>query len=196
MEPTWAGERLSTGDDSLTAVKFSGRLLLFLALLVWGWKFMTSPLESNYAGESILHLVNLPFHEAGHIFFMPFGRFMTVLGGTLGQILMPLICVATFLLKTRDPFAASVALWWTAENFMDTAPYINDARALELMLLGGVTGQEVEGHDWEYLLGTLGWLPYDHVLAHLSQWLGITMMAFALLWGGILLVRQYRILGR
>ena len=196
MEPTWASERPSTGDDSLTSLKFSGRLLLFLALLVWGWKFMTSPLESNYAGESILHLVNLPFHEAGHVFFMPFGRFMTVLGGTLGQILMPLICLATFLLKTRDPFAASVALWWTAENFMDTAPYINDARALELMLLGGVTGQEVEGHDWEYLLGTLGWLRYDHILAHLSQWLGITMMALALLWSGVLLVRQYRTLGR
>ena len=196
MEPTWASERPSTGDDSRTSLKFPGRLLLFLALLVWGWKFMTSPLESNYAGESILHLVNLPFHEAGHVFFMPFGRFMTVLGGTLGQILMPLICLATFLLKTRDPFAASVALWWTAENFMDTAPYINDARTLELMLLGGVTGQEVEGHDWEYLLGTLGWLRYDHILAHLSQWLGITMMALALLWSGVLLVRQYRTLGR
>jgi hypothetical protein len=118
-----------------------------------------------------------------------------VLGGTLGHILMPLICVATFLLKTRDSFAASVALWWTAENFMDIAPYINDARALELMLLGGVTGQEVEGHDWEYLLGSLGWLRYDHVLAHLAQWFGITLMVLALLWGGVLLVRQYRNLG-
>ncbi len=196
MEPTWARERPSTGDDSLNSLNFSGRLLLFLGLLVWGWKFMTSPLESNYAGESLLHLVNLPFHEAGHVFFMPFGRFMTVLGGTLGQILMPLICAGTLLLKTRDAFGASVALWWTAENFMDIAPYINDARALDLMLLGGVTGKEVEGHDWEYLLGTLGWLRYDHILAHLSQWLGITMMAFALLWSGVLLVRQYRTLGR
>jgi hypothetical protein len=182
--------------DLFTPFNYSGRLLLFFILLAWGGKFMMSPLESNYAGECFLHLVNLPFHEAGHIFFIPFGRFMTVLGGTLGQILMPLICVATFLLKTRDSFAASVALWWTAENFMDIAPYINDARALELMLLGGVTGQEVEGHDWEYLLGSLGWLRYDHVLAHLAQWFGIILMALALLWGGVLLVGQYRNLGR
>ena len=75
---------------------------------------------------------------------------------------------------------------------MDIAPYINDARALELILLGGVTGQEVEGHDWEYLLGSLGWLPYDHELAHLAQWVGIALMIAALLWGGILLLKQYQ----
>jgi hypothetical protein len=183
-------------DDAVNPFSFAGRCLLFILLTVWGWIFMVTPLELNYAGESVLHLVNLPFHEAGHVFFIPFGRFMTVLGGTLGQIVMPLMCAGTLLLKTRDTFGASVALWWTAENFMDIAPYINDARALELMLLGGVTGQEVEGHDWEYLLGSLGWLRYDHLLAHLAQWVGISVMALALLWSGWVLARQYRSLGR
>jgi hypothetical protein len=179
-------------DDAVNPFSFAGRCLLFSLLAVWGWTFMVTPLESNYAGESMLHLVNLPFHEAGHVFFMPFGRFMMVLGGTLGQVLMPLICAGTLLLKTRDAFGASVALWWTAENFMDIAPYMNDARALELILLGGVTGQEVEGHDWEYLLSSLGWLRYDHVLAHLTQWIGISLMAAALVWGGLLLLGQYQ----
>lgn len=182
--------------DAVNPFYFAGRCSLFLLLAGWGWRFMTASIDSNYAGESVLHLVNLPFHEAGHVFFSPFGRFMMVLGGTLGQLLMPLICAGTLLLKTRDAFAASVALWWTAENFMDIAPYINDARALELILLGGVTGQEVEGHDWEYLLGSLGWLRYDHALAHLAQWVGITLMITALFWGGTLLLRQYRILHR
>jgi hypothetical protein len=186
----------SPDDDAVNPFSFAGRCLLFIVLFAWGWTFMATSLESNYAGKSVLHLVNLPFHEAGHVMFMPFGRFMMVLGGTLGQLLMPLVCAGTFIVKTRDPFGASVALWWTAENFMDIAPYINDARALELMLLGGVTGQEVEGHDWEYLLGAFGWLHYDHVLAHLAQWIGISLMAAALLWGGILLLRQYQHLGR
>ncbi len=183
-------------DDAVNPFFFAGRCLLFILLAVWGWIFMITPLELNYAGKSVLHLVNLPFHEAGHVFFIPFGRFMTVLGGTLGQIVMPLICGGTLLLKTRDAFGASVALWWTAENFMDIAPYINDARALELMLLGDVTGQDVEGHDWEYLLGSLGWLRYDHLLAHLAQWVGISVMALALLWSVLVLARQYRSLGR
>ena len=106
-----------------------------------GQAFIITPLETNYTGESFLHLINLPFHEAGHLLFIPLGRFMTVLGGTLGQILMPLVCLGTFLIKTRDLFGASVALWWTAESFMDIAPYINDARALDLMLLGRGYGE-------------------------------------------------------
>jgi hypothetical protein len=105
---------------------------------------------------------------------------------------MPIVCLVTFLLKTRDPFGASVALWWTAESFMDVAPYINDARALDLMLLGGVTGRETDGHDWENILGMLGWLEYDHRLAHLSYNVGIVLMLGASLWSGLLLYRQYQ----
>ena len=153
---------------------------------------MTAPLELNYAGESFLHLINLPFHEAGHVIFMPFGRFMMFLGGSLGQLLMPAVCLVTFLVKTRDPFGASVALWWTAENFMDVAPYINDARALDLVLLGGVTGKETDGHDWENILSALGWLPYDHRLAHMCHNTGTLLMLLSLAWGGWLLVLHYR----
>jgi len=178
-------------DRADEAVTFAGRGLVLLLLLWWGWRFITTPLESNYTGESFLHLVNLPFHEAGHLLFMPFGRFMMFLGGTLGQILMPVICLATFLIKTRDPFGASVALWWTAENFMDVAPYINDARALNLMLLGGVTGKETDGHDWENILSMLGWLQYDHRIAHLSYNLGIVLMFASFAWGAMLLLRHY-----
>src|SRR5574341_824798 len=176
-------------NDSLT---FAGRGLVFLLLLWWGWSFIVTPLETNYTGESFLHLINLPFHEAGHLLFMPFGGFMMFLGGSLGQILMPVVCLVTFLVRTRDPFAASVTLWWTAENFMDVAPYINDARTLDLMLLGGVTGMESDGHDWENILGMLGWLPYDHRLAHLSYNLGITLMLASFAWGAVLLLRHYR----
>ena len=80
-------------------------------------------------------------------------------------ILTPLVCLATFLVKTRDPFGASVTLWWVAESCMDLAPYINDARTLDLLLLGGVTGKETDGHDWNNILTMLGWLEYDHRLA-------------------------------
>ena len=178
-------------DQADEAVTFAGRGLVVLLLLWWGWRFITTPLETNTTGESFLHLINLPFHEAGHLLFMPFGRFMMFLGGTLGQILMPVICLATFLIKTRDPFGASVALWWTAENFMDVAPYINDARALNLMLLGGVTGKETDGHDWENILSMLGWLQYDHRIAQLSYNLGIVLMLASFAWGAVLLLRHY-----
>jgi hypothetical protein len=175
---------------------FGGRAIVFLIIFIWGWRFILTPLESNYTAQSFMHLVNLPFHEAGHIIFSPFGKFIQTLGGTLGQVLMPLVCFAVLLIKTRDPFGASVALWWFGENFMDIAPYINDARALELPLLGGVTGKDVvDYHDWEYILGKLGMLQMDHTLASLSYAFGILLMLLTFVWGGFLLVKQSQNLG-
>lgn len=187
-----AKEWLVDSDQSADAMTFAGRAILFVLLLWWGKTFILTPLETNYTGESFFHLINLPFHEAGHFLFIPFGRFMMILGGSLGQVLMPLVCLATFLVKTRDPFGASVALWWVAESCMDLAPYINDARTLDLLLLGGVTGKETDGHDWNNILTMLGWLEYDHRLAHLAYNIGIVFMLASLAWGGLLLLRQYR----
>lgn len=187
-----AKDWLLTTEESVNPFHFVGRVLVFLLLVIWGWRFITTPLDTNYTGDSLLHLVNLPFHEAGHLLFMPFGRFMTILGGSLGQILMPLVCLGTFLINTRDPFGGSVALWWTAENFMDVAPYINDARAMDLILLGGFTGKEVDAHDWNNLLTMLGWLQYDQALAKLAYGIGTALMLVSLLWGAALLRRQYR----
>lgn len=187
-----AKQWLIESDTTTEAMTFYGRAAVLVGMVWWGWTFITTPLETNYTGESFLHLVNLPFHEAGHVIFMPFGRFMTILGGTLGQILMPVICLWTFLVKTRDPFGASVALWWTAESVMDIAPYINDARAMDLLLLGGVTGKETDGHDWNNILTMLDVLEWDHRLAQLTYSIGILLMLASFLWGGIILLQHYR----
>ena len=183
-------------DGEIPPLYLAGRSLVYVVLLVWGWHFLSAPLETNYAGESFLHNINLPFHEAGHLVFSPLGRFLTVLGGTIGQLLIPPICTYVLLIHTRDAFGAAVGLWWFAENLMDIAPYVNDARARDLMLLGGVTGKDVEDyHDWEYILGSLGWLPYDHRLAHLVQHLGIVLMLLSLAWGAASLYQQFKSLG-
>ena len=69
------------------------------------------------------------------------------------------------------------------QNLLDLAPYINDARALRLVLLGGHTGAEVDGHDWEFVLGHLGWLHWDHRLAWTAHAIGALLMLGALAWG-------------
>ena len=171
---------------------FGGRVLFFLIILIWGWKFIFTPMGSNYTGMSFMHMINLPFHEAGHILFSPFGDFISTLGGSLLQLLIPLICFLTFIIKSRDTFAASVSIWWLGESFMDLAPYINDARDLRLILLGGVTGRDVPGyHDWEYILTMLGWLEYDHTIAKMAYTAGILLMLCSFAWAGYLLYKQY-----
>lgn len=168
------------------------RAMLFVMLFVWGGMLSWSSVDSNAAGESILHLVNLPFHEAGHVIFRLFGQFIASLGGTLGQLLMPLICLGVLLAKTRDPYGASVALWWLGENFLDIAPYINDARTGALPLLGGNTGHSAPYgfHDWEYILSESGLLHLDRTLAKVSHLTGSLIMVIALVWGALLLYRQ------
>jgi hypothetical protein len=152
------------------------------------WRFARTPLDAS-AMDSFLHLPNLVFHEAGHMIFMPFGRFLTVLGGSLFQVLVPVICAGAFLRQHGNRFAAAVCTWWAGQNLVDVAPYIADARALQLPLLGGATGAEVEGHDWEYLLTTLGWLHRDLTLGRGTHLAGTILMVAALAWAIAVLLR-------
>jgi hypothetical protein len=107
--------------DTTNTVHLCGRCAVLLVIFLWGWKFILSSPGSNAAGNSFMHLIDLLFHEAGHMFFRPFGNLVASLGGSLGQLLMPCVCLIVLLLKTRDPFGASVALWWFGQNFIDLA---------------------------------------------------------------------------
>ena len=184
---------LLTVDSDVNPFYFLGRTLVLMLLIAWSIWLISFPMNPDDLASSFMHRVNLPFHEAGHMIFMPLGRFIQVLGGTLGQLLMPFICFCALLFGTRDIFGASAALWWLGESFMDVAPYIDDARSLKLILLGGVTGAESPGfHDWQNILGSLGWLRYDHTIAHGAYYGGISLMILSLLWGGYALYRQSR----
>lgn len=184
-------------EEKITAMQFWGRALLFLGLFVWGWHFILLEMQSNAIGQSFMHNINLVFHEAGHVIFRLFGHFMTILGGSLMQILMPLIVLGVFLFKQHNPFAASVGLWWAGQSMMDVAPYINDARARQLPLIGGGDGRDRPWmHDWYNILGDLGWLRSDHTLASIVDTCGEVMLLLALAWGGYLLYRQFNFLYR
>ena len=194
MTPDWAEIRGAFVDvpDRVPPAAFYGRVLVLAVFVVWTVTFMPyRAADPNL--QSFLHGVNLVFHEAGHPIFGILGwDFLTALGGSLMQLLIPLVCAATLLWKTRDPFGASIGTWWLGENLIDLAPYIADAQALELELLGGATGAEVEGHDWEAILTTLGLLQHDVTLGRLSHRLGLLVMLASLAWGAYILVRQHR----
>ena len=161
----------------------AARAVLLLLLVRWTWLFLAWPMRQDVVGASFLHLISLPFHEAGHILLSPFGPFVTAAGGSALQVLVPVACWVAFSTSSPDPWGRMVAAWWTGQNLLDLAPYIADARALRLVLLGGRTGAEVEGHDWEFLLGQLGLLQWDHRLAWTVHALGAALMITALAWG-------------
>jgi len=121
-----------------------------------------------------LHETNLVFHEAGHVIFGIFGETIGILGGSLGQILIPMIVAGHFWAR-RDAPGFAFGLFWCFENFLDVAVYIADSRALLLPLIGGLG---YEAHDWRNLLLDYGLLHKDTVIAGYVQntgWAGIVM---------------------
>ena len=62
-------------DVSLTLVKG----VLMIALFIYSLQFFTLDINQQVM-NSFMHGPNLIFHEAGHVIFMPFGEFITILG--------------------------------------------------------------------------------------------------------------------
>jgi len=127
---------------------------------------------------AFIHGIDLVFHEAGHVIFGFFGEFLAVLGGSLMQVLIPVIATAAFV-RTRQWASAAVTLFWTGQAFSDVAIYAAAGRARALPLLA-------EGliHDWHYLLGRLGLLQSAESIGRAIFALGaLTMIASLVLLG-------------
>jgi hypothetical protein len=167
------------------------RVLMLAGLSLWSWSLIGMDYRHGDIGGSFIHRPILVFHEAGHVLFRLLGEWMMVLGGTLGQLLMPAILAGALLMKNRDTFGAAVGLWFFGVSVLDIAPYMYDALQPRLMLLSGRTGED-GGHDWIYLFSSLGLLPKAQLIGAVCHKLGALIMLLALGWGGWLLLRQYR----
>jgi len=167
------------------------RVALLAGFALWGLWLMALDVRSGEIMSAFVHLPLLVFHEAGHVIFMPLGHTLMVLGGTLGQCLMPLIMATALLLKNRDPFGAALGLWLLGVSVMDVAPYMFDALQPQLTLLSGQTG-EAGGHDWIELFGNWGLLPRAQAIGLATHKLGALMMLAAMAWAGWVLKLQHK----
>jgi hypothetical protein len=134
---------------------------------------------SNPDYFGLIKYVDLIIHEAGHWVFMPFGEVFTILGGTLLQLIVPIVFIFSFW-KQSDYFGASFCLAWLGDNLFYVAAYIGDARARILPLLGG----DSSGHDWYALLSRWNMLNYDTIIATAVNLLGVAIMVTGVVWGG------------
>jgi len=160
-------------DDIFRLAAVGGRGLGLVILIVLTWKVLAQGLALSNGGVlAFIHGIDLVFHEAGHVIFGFFGEFLAVLGGSLTQVLMPVIATVAFL-RTRQWASAAVTLVWTGQSLTDVAIYAADgqARALPLLAEGLI-------HDWGYILGRLGLLQSTETVGRLLFALGaLTMLA-------------------
>ena len=135
-----------TGPDigARPAVRLWFRLALITGLFLFYLQWLR---KDNYF--SPLDFVNLSFHEAGHVFLGVFPRFVTVLGGTIFQLLIPAVCLVHLRLRGAN-LGWQLCLFWIGENLLNISIYAGDAINQALPLVGG--GE----HDWTYLLTETG----------------------------------------
>ncbi len=170
-------------------------LAIYVIFFIWGWSFILANHYSSELNNSFMHVINLVFHEAGHVIFRLLGQFMSILGGSLLQLLVPVVFMFSFL-QRKDTFAASIMLWWFAQSMMDLVAYIDDAQRQEMWLLGGVQGKDLPGiHDWNNILSQAGLLEYSHGIAVSFSWLAILVMLVAFGWSGYLLSKMRKVTG-
>jgi hypothetical protein len=164
--------------------KFNYLKLGFISALAFYGLFSASDytvdgfLTANNGIMMFMHGVNLIFHEAGHVLFIPFGRFIYVLGGSLMQILVP-AGICGYFFYTQQRYASAIALCWAGENFWDVSIYIKDAQDRILPLLGG----EISYHDWHYLLLHTNSLANAQPFGNFIYTIGILIYAFAVFAG-------------
>lgn len=123
-----------------------------------------------HGGYLFIDSANLVVHEGGHLLFGWFGPTLGLWGGTILQWLVPLLLAAYFF-HERQPAAFAFCMFFFFENWLYTATYMADARALMLPLV--TTGDpEFARHDWNTIFTSLGVLDYETTIAAIVRGLG------------------------
>lgn len=123
----------------------------------------------DVSGFLFADYVNLMIHEAGHMFFGWGGYTLMLLGGTLGELLVPALCGAYFFVRGQT-FGFVFSSFWFFENFLYVGTYMKDARANALPLVNSDIG------DWTLLFGRWGLLESDLKIGQFVRnigWLGM-----------------------
>jgi len=139
----------------------------------------------NRGGFLFIDLANLVVHEGGHLLFGWLGPTMGVWGGTLLQCLVPFLLAAYFF-ALRQTWAFVFCTFFFFENWLYTATYMADARAMASPLV--TTGDpDYVDHDWNTIFSSLGVLQYDTTIAGVARfvgWCGMVAVVAWLVWRG------------
>ena len=130
-----------------------------------------------------IDFANLAIHEAGHPLFGilggnaedGFGYTLTILGGTLLELIVPLAC-ATYFFFRREASGTAFCGFWFFENFLYIGTYMADARTLALPLVGS------GDHDWEILFTHWTILLHDQQIGHATRNIGWFGMLASISW--------------
>jgi hypothetical protein len=117
---------------------------------------------------------NLAIHEAGHFIFSVFGQVIMVAGGSLMQIIVPIIFTWSFI-SSGQFFSGSLTLFWVGQNIINVSVYAGDAEKMALPLITG----DPSTHDWHFLLDHFGLLSQTGLIASIIYFSGLIVLILA-----------------
>jgi hypothetical protein len=158
--------------QSLSRVGLAAWLLFYVVFLAYAF--------SKHGEFLFIDSANLVVHEGGHLLFGWLGPTLGLWGGTILQWLVPFMLAAYFF--TRRQIAAFVfCTFFFFENWLYTATYMADARAMDLPLVTVGDPDFVE-HDWHTIFSSLGVLQQDTTIAAAVRLLGWCGMLGTMVW--------------
>lgn len=146
-------------------------LLLWCFAGVCAWFHFVDPSQ----WVPLLDGANLLIHEAGHPLLGFVVPSWTVYGGTIFQLAFPLLFTWHFY-QNRHAAGQAFGLIWLAENGLNIARYMADARQQQLPLVGGGM------HDWLEILSRWSLLDDDVYLATGLRIAALLLMTYTCLW--------------
>lgn len=126
----------------------------------------------------VIDHANLAFHEAGHFFFGILGNTAGLYGGTMGQLVFPLVVTISFW-RRKQAVSMVMGVLWFFQNLINIARYMADARTRQLPLVGG------GDHDWTNILLRWNVLSSDTVIANILTniaWIGMIITVLGLIY--------------
>jgi len=135
-----------------------------------------------------VHLLLLYIHEAGHFFFSMFGWTLRTMGGSLMQILVPLVWYGVALREGSS--LRYTALVCTGVSIVDVSIYIKDAGMLLLPLIGGLSTTH---HDWANLMNEWGLIEWSYEFGEIVFWSGMILCGIGLYGGVSTAIKQFRV---
>ena len=130
----------------------------------------------NRGNYGLIDNADLVIHEAGHFFFMFFGKFIYTAGGTLMQIIIPAL-IFFYFFRNMYCLGAQISMLWLGQNLINISVYAEDAKIQKLPLLGG----HMVYHDWNYMLGKIGLLDYSAEVGYFFVGLAIIIFIVMLI---------------
>ncbi len=174
-------------DNSIEWCK--GKIPYPRAILLFYFVYLSFRYLSNPDHNSFFNGLNLGIHEFGHIIFSPFGEFMHFLGGSLMEIIFPIIGILMFYFH-KDYFAISVGFGWFSTAILHVATYVADARKMELPLVSLFGTHPI--HDWNYILGKANLLNYDLIIANFLRFFGYLSIFICIFYGLFLIFFMFK----